>query len=370
LWDEKFRVKYQTPQFRSKISAISTSLWQDPMYRQAVLRSKSTPEHKELMRQIQSDPNYIAKLSAACNKLPRVSSIQKLLYSMLDDLGVYYVGELSDDSERCMLGPWSFDCIIPTEHKILLIECQGDWIHSLPHKKAADKAKATYVEKYFSNTHSLKYLWEHQFASYQGVLALLQNWLGVSPKAVEFSFSDVRIESCNAKQYKPFLQSYHYLMNAGRGGTVFGAFLGDKLIAVCAFSPLPRQNISICGYSGSSVKDLSRLCIHPNYQKKNFGSWLISRCVKSLDPSIKAIVAYADSTFNHNGTVYKASNFILDGQTKADYWYTSEDGWVMHKKTLYNKAVNLKLKESEYAERFGLAKVYGYPKLRFIFRRD
>jgi hypothetical protein len=39
----------------------------------------------------------------------------------------------------------------------------------------------------------------------------------------------------------------------------------------------------------------------------------------------------------------------------------------MHKKSLYNKAVKMGIKESEYAEQFGYQKVYGSDKLKFVF---
>ena len=41
----------------------------------------------------------------------------------------------------------------------------------------------------------------------------------------------------------------------------------------------------------------------------------------------------------------------------------------MHKKTLYNKAVNLSMKEKEYADRFGYVKVKGFKKLKFVYDR-
>lgn len=49
-------------------------------------------------------------------------------------------------------------------------------------------------------------------------------------------------------------------------------------------------------------------------------------------------LSYADTTFNHIGTIYKACGFKQDRIVKPDYWYAKEDGWVMHKKTLYNQA--------------------------------
>lgn len=371
VWnDPSFKDKYQTEEFKAKMADVTKNLWLDPLYRTKIMTAKSTRAHKELMRTIQQDPEYIRKLSLAYNQLPRVSSIQKMLYAILDDLKIDYVGELSEDRSACVIGPWSFDCIVPTNGKTLLIECQGDWIHSLPHKRAADQAKHTYITNYFAESHVLKYLWEHQFASYNGVLSLLKNWLGISnTEMVDFDFSQIKIELCTAAEFRPFLQTYHYLMNAGRGGVVYGAYLDDKLIAVCAFSPPPRQNISIGGFQAAQMKDLSRFCIHPNYQKSNFGSWFISKCIKKLDAKIKIIFTYADSTFNHHGTIYKAANFVFDKKINPDYWYASNDGWVMHKKTLYNRAKNLKMTEGQYAEQFNLSKTYGLKKARFLFRR-
>lgn len=53
----------------------------------------------------------------------------------------------------------------------------------------------------------------------------------------------------------------------------------------------------------------------------------------------------------------------------ADYWYAKEDGWVMHKRTLYGQAVNMKITEKEFAEKFGYTKVWGKEKLRYIYKR-
>lgn len=368
LWlDGDFAKKYQTDDFRIKMQGITKALWLTSDFRDKIKSTKESADYKNLMKAIQSDPAYIKKLSIAYAKLPRVSSLQKTLYELLDTLGIKYIGE-SSESEGCVIGPWSFDCAIQLENgKCLLIECQGDWIHSLPHKIVSDKAKATYVAKYLSDTHILKYLWEHQFASHNQVIELIKNWCGISKiDQIDFDFNEIEIKRCKACDYRNFLSAYHYLNNAGRGGAAYGAYLNNKLIALCVFSPMPRQNITIKGYFGDAVRDLSRFCIHPNYHKQNFGSWFISKCLKQLNRCVKIIVSYADNTFNHHGGLYKACGFVLDGYTNPDFWYSSIDGWVMHKKTLYNKAMNLKMKESEYAERFGFRKVFGLRKSRFI----
>ncbi len=129
-------------------------------------------------------------------------------------------------------------------------------------------------------------------------------------------------------------------------------------IAVARFSPLIRQNISH-QFPQDSV-ELSRLCVHPKFHKKNLLSWWIARI------PIRPIVSYSDTTVGHTGAVYKASGFKLHHTTEPDYWYVNTDGYVMHKKTLYNRAVNLKMTEREFAETYGYQRKYGGSKLCFI----
>lgn len=372
MWSEEFRSRYRSVEYRQKVSEASKLLWCDDNYRQKIYVAKNTDAHKALMARIVSSHEYKRKLSEAATKLPSISSLQLLLYSMLDDLGVAYEKERPGGNPQCLIGPWSFDCLVKRPgQRSLLIECNGDWVHSLPHKMVADKAKATYINIYCSDTYELKYLWEHQFASHQTVINLLKYWIGISDiELIQFSFSDIEIKIAEPAEYRLLLQKYHYLANAGRGGIAYGAYINGLLIGVCVFSPLPRQNITIDNYTTDQIRDLSRFCIHPNYQKSNLGSWFISRCVKLLPSKYKIVVSYADTTFNHTGSLYKASNFVQDQIVPPDYWYRSSDGWVMHKKTLYNKAKNLTMVESEYATKFGYTKVTGGNKLRFVFKRS
>ena len=384
-----FADKYKTPKHRAKMQKIaqhnwanpesrkrqgekSKQLWNSDEYRNKILATKSTVEFKQKMAAIQANPTYKEKLAKALANQPKVSSLQTTLYSILDDLGVDYFREYNDkpDDPECVIGPWNFDCVVPrNDNTTLLIECQGDFIHSLPGKKQRDTAKATFIARYHHD-YELKYIWEHEFCNHNYVVETLKYWLGISKsELVDFKYPDIKIKRSKANEYIPLLKKYHYLFNAGRGGIAYGAYYHGKLIAICVFSPLGRQNIQIKNYGPDEVRELSRFCIYPRYQKKNFGSWFISRCIKLLPAKYRAIISYCDTTFNHDGSIYKASNFELDQEVKPDYWYTSPDGWIMHKKTLYNKAINLSMKEREYAERFGYLKVWGRCKLRFIYRR-
>ncbi len=333
-----------TPELRKNLSDGSKRLWRNNDYKitQSIERAKQNG---------------------------RVSSLQCILYSILDDLNVKYFREYSDkpNDPETIIGPYNFDCAIPRTNDILLVECHGDYWHSLDKTIKKDIQKSSYIANNFRGTHKLVSIWEHEFQCQDKIAELLKYWLGIKDFSnVDFEFSSVSIREIPVNTSNILLDKYHYLSGCGRGGIIFGAFLGSELIAVCVFSSLVRQNLP---YENSTTRELSRFCIHPKYRKKNFGTWFMSRAIKMLPNRFKLIVSYCDTTFNHDGALYKACNFRLDGTVKPDYWYVSKDGWVMGKKKLYSKAVQMKMKEREYADIYGYSRIYGDEKLRFLFER-
>jgi GNAT superfamily N-acetyltransferase/DNA-binding ferritin-like protein (Dps family) len=354
---------YATKEYKEKASEITKKLWNNQDYRDKVittLKSKVTDEFREHMRSISKalwrNPLFRHKMQIVLANMPKVSSAQTTLYSILDDLGVKYYREYNDGSDdtQCVIGPYHVDCLVPRDNKPdLIIEMQGTYWHSIPRNAARDKAKLTYLTK---AGYEVKWVWEHELHEHHKVYDNIKFWLGCEVDIIQYDFSDVQIRRAPASEYRELLLKYHYLSSAGRGGQAWGAYIGLNLIAVVVLSPPLRQNMSF-------DLELSRMCIHPKYRKKNLGSWMLSRIIKNYRN--KTIVAYSDSTYNHTGAIYKASGFLFDGEVKPDYWYISKDGWLMHKKTLYNRAVNSKLTEREFAEYYGYIKIYGQAKLRF-----
>lgn len=349
-----------------KLSEGSKKLWEQTEYRQKQLITQKALWNTD------NGKAFLAKARSIQSK--RVSSIQNILYSLLNDLGVKFFSENDGgaaDSE-CVIGPYNFDCVIPRDgKKSLIIECQGDYWHTQEKAIRMDKAKATYFDNYLSDKYELKYVWEHEFDCQDKVMELLKYWLGLTNlELIDFDFKDVLLKPVQTSEYKLLLQKYHYLQKSDKGGKAFGAFLNDEIIAVCVFSSPIRQNVSVDGFKFEEIKELSRLCIHPKYQKRNFGSWFISKCIKQLPDNIRAIVSYCDTTYNHTGAVYKAAGFRFIHKVRPDYAYRHiESGWAMHKKSLYNKAVKMQIKESEYAEKFGYQRIYGSDKLKYVFYR-
>src|SRR5690606_25714043 len=116
-----------------------------------------------------------------------------------------------------------------------------------------------------------------------------------------------------------FLDSYHY-DGYGRNAKInYGMFLDDKLICVIKFCPQGRQGTAKqIGYEALEILELDRFCIHPNRHKKNFGSYTMSKVMKSFRndfPSIKCLVSFTDPAYGHDGALYKSSNWEFVGKT-------------------------------------------------------
>ena len=334
-----------TDEFIKKQSDASKLKWLDPDFRYRITMAS--------IRNWCSD-DYRQKIARAGQ--PRLSKIHKIVMDLLQEMGIEYKSEY-------VIGPWSFDIHIGC--KKLLIEVNGDWIHSQPQKQKSDRAKATYIGKYHQD-YELKYLWEHEFYIDGAVKSLLAYWCGHKYDTIDFDFNEVNIKQLNYDETSLFIGKYHYLGSIGRRGQYIGALVGGQLVATAVFSQCGRKEVATSiGLNYNDTYELTRFCIHPSYHKKNFASWLLSRIVKLVDKPW--LVAFADLTHNHYGTIYKATNWNLVSIVAPDYWYVNKDGWVMHKKTLWNRASNLKMTEAQFAEAYNFIKRWGREKYKYLY---
>ena len=341
---DSIKTKWENEQQKTKYSNSLKKRWLSETYR-------------ETMRLIYESSEYKDKMSKILSNNPKISSLQIKLYEYLDNLDVEYIKE----GPQTRIGHYVFDCLIPRQdglNRSILIECQGDYWHSLPKNIRNDKSKFTYINRYFPE-YEIMYLWEREFSTKDKIVSKLKSKLNIEQLITDFNFKDVIVKGCSYGEASEFLDAYHYI-GKGRGGICVGAYLNNVLIGCVVYSKKLRQNQDF----GQDFRELSRLCVHPNYHKKNFGSWFISRSYKFLD--VKLIIAFSDTTVGHVGIVYKASNFKLSHEIDSDYWYVDSDGFVMHKRTLYGQAVRLKMTENEYATHYGYSKKYGGKKICYI----
>lgn len=288
------------------------------------------------------------------------SSLHYVLVDILKGLGVKYEMEYA-------IGPYVFDFIIFSSKKPLVVEIHGDYWHNRSEAIERDKRKSSYI-MLLSEKYDYKVIWEFEFYTKGRVNNIIKYSLGLSspPSLVDFEFQDVEIRKIDPKQARIFFTRFHYSGSLGRGGQIFGAFLNSELIGAIIYSSVIRKEVAEKqNVKCNEITEISRFAIADNRHKRNFASWLISRTIK-LGQIVKKIIAFADTTFGHDGTIYKAVGFDLDGEVAPSYWYVDNNGWVMHKKTLYEHARSIRMTESEFAMKNGYNKIYGAKKLRYV----
>lgn len=183
-------------------------------------------------------------------------------------------------------------------------------------------------------------------------------------------FQDIVINPVSIEEYREFFDKHHYLGCGGRRGFALGAYYNGQLIAAALIGSITRAEMAFKqGLKPNEVRELARFCVHPDFHVQNLPTWFLSRMVKRFVyefPAIKLLISFADTTQGHEGTIYKASNWLFDGFTGRSHHYLDKDGNILHKKTIYDLSRKVKKTEKQYATDMGLAKVFHKRKKRFL----
>jgi len=379
----------KTSEFKERVSRWAKSQWQDSEYREKQIELRNSLDFKIAAslrtKALWQDPIYRKILTdildkARINPAPKthISCLQRILYAVLSDMKLVYheegpatrVGPIITSNNR--FEGYSFDCLVEYQGRKIYIECQGEYWHK--GREARDNAKATFLTRYFPGS-ELLVIWEHEYHSQSRIRSIIEERLGVKCDIVDFTFSQVTIDSNpQLDELKSLFSKYHYLANIGRVGSKrFSAVVGDKLAAGAVFSsPTRIESAKRLGLSNGELLELSRFCIAPQFCKKNFASWFLSRTTNIIWKqyhNVKKILSFADTTQGHVGTIYRASNWDFDGIVRPDYWYLGQKGEWYHKKSVWDLASKDSVTEKEFADSRNLVRVMGKEKLRFVLCR-
>ncbi|HES59906.1 MAG TPA: hypothetical protein ENO18_05685, partial [Caldithrix sp.] len=239
------------------------------LHRKLAKQRFQNPEYKEKLIKIMQTPAYKEKLAKARERASLIrSSLETRTEFILQSLNISFISEKQ-------LGHYNFDFYLP-DHD-LLIECQGEYWHSLDNARKNDASKFTYINKYFPQ-YRILYLYERDFLNPEVIKQnLIKAIHGEDFEIVKvnFLFSNIQIIKLNIKQKQinsfysepeNFLNSFHYAQFGRMPKLVYGAYLGDKLIAVCKFAGVIRKEVATSmNYQVNQVLELDRFCIHPEY---------------------------------------------------------------------------------------------------------
>ena len=131
-----------------------------------------------------------------------------------------------------------------------------------------------------------------------------------------------KVESIDSKETYDWLLHKHYAKRIPSISYAFGLIKNKELVGVCTYGmpPSPSVPIGVCGVKYKNlVYELNRLCVNEGLSK-NILSYFVSKTFSIL-PKPTILVSYADTSQNHNGYIYQATNWIYTGLTvKAIEW--------------------------------------------------
>ncbi len=128
-----------------------------------------------------------------------------------------------------------------------------------------------------------------------------------------------RIELCERNEIRDFIETWHYSKNINGlisdycfklldGETIIGGMIYGRIAMAGVWKKYTENE--------SELTELRRLCCIDD-TPKNTESYFIGHTLRWLkrNTKIKRVVSYADTTYNHEGTIYRASNFKHCGMT-------------------------------------------------------
>lgn len=129
----------------------------------------------------------------------------------------------------------------------------------------------------------------------------------------------LRVVPVPLSEIRLLIETFHYShsVNGLKVTHCFGLYDNDTLIGGMIYGKLGMANAwKKYGQTEDEVIELRRLVVIDD-TPKNVESYFIGRTLRWLgqNTTIKTVVSYADNTYNHTGTIYKASNFQFRGET-------------------------------------------------------
>lgn len=358
---KQMKKQWQNDNYKSDRKNGTIKMWNNDEFRKTHLASVNTPENREhcsiVAKKAWLNPEYRKSHAIGLIKeSTRRPSTEIKFDAILESLGIKH--------KPYIIGPYTFDYGIENNNKILLIEINGNYWHTRPYVIRKDKAKVLYISNL--PNYELRTIWEHQLYDTDRIIQLVNLWLGKNTQYKTIELSEVSYCLADPEEVKDFVSNYHYLGSLGRTKTCIMCKYDNKIIGACILAhPTNNSSILRIGMKKNQVLELTRFALSPLYRNKNLASHFLSKIKNFIDKPIKRIISFADPSAGHSGTIYKAANWVTDGETEVSYFYIKEDGWKLHKRTLYRQANSNHMTEQEFATAFGYKKIHVPPLLRF-----
>lgn len=187
----------------------------------------------------------------------------------------------------------------------------------------------------------------------------------------DINVKDIHIKAIDSKSANAFVRKHHYSGKVVPNSQLhFGAFYNDRLHGVMSFgASMDKRKTQglVKGTGWNEFTELNRMAFD-DYLPKNSESRAISvaiRLIKKHAPQIKWIISFADATQCGDGTIYRASGFVLTNIKTNSTLVKLDDGRIV---------ANMTYSKGKHILKTGGAKSVGKPidgfQLRYVYFID
>lgn len=142
----------------------------------------------------------------------------------------------------------------------------------------------------------------------------------------------LRLDWCSYAAAKHACENYHYAHKMVTGKTTkIGVWEDDRYIGCIIYGRGANNNaLKKYGLDITEGCELMRIAL-TNHQSPVTKIMSISRkMLLKLSPQLKLCISYADPGQGHEGTIYKADNWIYEGLTEPVDYYINSKGEELH----------------------------------------
>lgn len=187
---------------------------------------------------------------------------------------------------------------------------------------------------------------------------------------------DMVVKPVSCSYARPYISTFHYSKTMPDSTLyVFAGYLNGNLAGIICYSMgagKAQYTALIPDIQNGEYVELTRLWC-PDCMPRNTESKLISESLKLLPSNIKLVLSFSDSSRNHCGTIYQATNWHYCGCNKGGKMLLTPDGIEKHPRLIgiYRKRhPELKDKTSqEIMDMYGFTYTEGGRKHRYVFLR-
>lgn len=151
---------------------------------------------------------------------------------------------------------------------------------------------------------------------------------------------EIEVRVIPSKIANPFIKKHHYSGKIVNNSCLhFGAFMDGKLHGVLSYGPsLDKSKMLglVAGTKWNEFLELNRMAFD-EYLPRNSESFCIAKTLKLIKknaPQVKWVVSFADGCSCGDGTIYRASNFVLTAIKENYNLVRLPSGEKVHKMTL------------------------------------